>query len=98
MFDPDVIAPDHHGFRCEYTPTIMNGPVFRWKRGRHEWASASRDGVMLNTPSPVAAAELGVVLKLLELARATHDRLAALGWMAGNPDSVKQFLRDYKHE
>lgn len=36
-----------HGYACRYTPTICDGPVFRWAMGRFE-VSASRNGVMIH--------------------------------------------------
>lgn len=39
------------GYPCEYTPTIQDGPVFRWGDEAFE-VSASRNGVMISGHSP----------------------------------------------
>ena len=65
MFEDKVIGTTA-GWKCRYTPTICDGPVYRWSFGRQE-VSASRNGVMthgggqLMTPDSVLDGFLTVV-------------------------------------
>jgi hypothetical protein len=40
---------EDYGYPCRYTPTVCDGPVFRW--GRDFEISASRNGVMVHGAS-----------------------------------------------
>lgn len=77
----DDIVATTHGYDCRYTPTICDGPVFRWApAGRRTGfeASASRNGVMLHGASPCFNAEsLSQLRAVLLLAERVHKRLAS---------------------
>jgi len=69
--------PIPEGWRAEYTPTIMDGPVIRYSPARCHGGpevNASRNGVGLSDWwAPVA---LGVLRALLDRAEWDHKRLA----------------------
>lgn len=97
MRDAEIIGI-YHGYECRYTPTIMSGPVFRWhiagSRGLFE-VSASRDGVMFYSSSPVfASGELFKLLAVVELARQTSERLERIG--SRSVDGIKSFIAEFK--
>jgi hypothetical protein len=69
--EPDVVGT-FAGYECRYTPTVMDGPVFRWSRDHRRVSfevSASRTGVMVHGPSPVLNSEgIARLVQLLSLA------------------------------
>lgn len=65
-----------HGYACRYTPTICDGPVFRWAMGRFE-VSASREGVMVHGGGHLlTGAYLPGFLAVLALAERVYGVLA----------------------
>lgn len=75
MSDAEVIATTH-GYACRYTPTICDGPVFRWGMGRFE-VSASRNGVMVHGGGfLMTAVYLDSFRRLLNVAERVHNILA----------------------
>lgn len=92
--DAEVIARNY-GCECRYTPTVMDGPVFRWSHHGWEMASASRNGVMCHTRDACRGESFDALIALLVFARQVADRLAALGWF--DPvDPVKEFVASHK--
>jgi hypothetical protein len=67
------------GYDCRYTPTICDGPVFRWAPAY--WpgfeVSASRNGVMFHGPSPCfRESSLVGLLAVVALAERVHRYLS----------------------
>ena len=74
----DDIVATTHGYACRYTPTIMSGPVFRWRCAFGFEVSASRDGVMFHGVSPCfGPSSLSDFRAVLTLAERVHCRLAS---------------------
>lgn len=72
---------------CEFTPTVCDGPVFRWKF--HPWlqVSASRSGVVVTGDSPQMGERQVERLKgLIDLVCSVHRQLNTCGW--GTPDGL----------
>ena len=77
MIDAKIVRHDY-GWKCRYTPTIMDGPVFRWSEPSpypgHLEISASRNGVMLDGPSSCYQ-DLKNLYGVLNIAMQVHDGL-----------------------
>lgn len=74
----DDIVATTHGYACRYTPTIMSGPVYRWRCPTGFEVSASRDGVMFHGPTPLFGPKgLAQLRAVLTLAERVHERLAS---------------------
>lgn len=92
MGDTEIVATNH-GYACRYTPTVMDGPVFRWSpagdtRGRFE-VSASRNGVMTHGGGLIL--QVGRFVAVLQLA----DLIAhVLNRNDRHTDAAKQMIRD----
>lgn len=74
------------GLRVGYFPTIMSGPVarFRWADSDHDIASASRDGVVVQTPYGEWRGEALAVLRvIIDAAERVHRALDAARWPRG---------------
>lgn len=65
----------------EYTPTVMDGAVLRWRwgYGNGSEVSASRNGVALDLPGVYQGAALEQIKALLDLALDAHRKIAAGG-------------------
>lgn len=90
MGDPEIVATNH-GYACRYTPTIMDGPVFRWAHGKDSQAvvSASRNGVMTHGGGLIL--HVGPFLAVVQLA----DRIAhVLNRNDRDTDRAKKMIRD----
>jgi hypothetical protein len=88
--DAEVIATTH-GYACRYTPTICDGPVFRWSQGRFE-VSASRNGVMVHGGGFLLVGPyLDSFRRVLSLAERVHARLASDD---RGTDLCKQIIRE----
>lgn len=65
-----------HGAVCRYTPTICDGPVFRWQWCRGFEVSASRNGVVLSGDSPqMGESETDRLGNLIDVAASVHRQL-----------------------
>ncbi len=80
----DQTLGSHYGYKYQYTPTIMDGPVIRWGI-----VSASRNGVMLHNYN--GKIDVPVFSKLLLLADETHRLLIALG--NGSMEPILSWLK-----
>lgn len=80
MSDAEIVATTH-GYACRYTPTVCDGPVFRWSPVNDRLGfevSASRNGVMFHGASPCFGLEgLGRLAGVVKLAARVHTRLAS---------------------
>lgn len=88
--DDEIIAANY-GVTCRYTPTIMDGPVFRWgnERGR-DLVSASREGVMVNTGGRAWGASLPRLVFIIQLAEQVYRLLDVND---RNTDGCKQIIQ-----
>lgn len=68
--DADVVAVNY-GYTCRYTPTIMDGPVYRWGR----LMSASRNGVMVHESGVMDGTKINQFCRLLAIATVVHEML-----------------------
>jgi len=69
--------PENCGFERTYTPTIMDGPVIRWKIGYSTEVSASRNGVLISGAYMLSyPADYERFEKLLALARSVSSQFA----------------------
>lgn len=90
MGDAEIVATNH-GYVCRYTPTVMDGPVFRWAHGKDSQAvvSASRNGVMTHGG--------GVIIHVADFVAVVHlaDGIAhVLNRNDRHTDAAKQMIRD----
>jgi hypothetical protein len=75
MLEPEYIATTH-GYRCHYTPTIMDGPTFRWGDDRFE-ISAGRHGVTFSGySSQLKLADINQLIRVIGVASHISSVLA----------------------